>query len=214
MGAGCSSTSTALETHKGAQRLLGAFNAMGATPPLAQQTTPQPTSQGTPPLSNDSPPSTNQPPQPDNKDIPPPTNPETQPGRPLMKPRQSMHAPIREQSKDDFNLPTRTLSALLNSNNEDGFNNNKPHPTTAQSMESNNNSNGFVGASPDSSRRRSNSISILPSIELKPKIPNHSINRGEGKKNDPDLALWISNKLKTKLKLTRLTKAYDRYVKT
>ena len=57
--------------------------------------------------------------------------------------------------------------------------------------------------------RRRNSISVLPSIELKPKFPGSC--GGEGKRTDPDLVLWIANKLKTKLKLTRISKAYDRY---
>jgi hypothetical protein len=61
---------------------------------------------------------------------------------------------------------------------------------------------------PDNNRRR-NSISVLPSIDPKPKFPGSG--GGEGKKTDPDLVLWISNKLKTKLKLTRISKAYDRY---
>lgn len=57
--------------------------------------------------------------------------------------------------------------------------------------------------------RRRNSISVLPSIDPKPKFPGSE--RGEGKKSDPDLVLWISNKLKTKLKLARISKAYDRF---
>lgn len=60
---------------------------------------------------------------------------------------------------------------------------------------------------PENHRRR-NSISVLPSIDPKPKFPGSG--GGEGKKTDPDLVLWIANKLKTKLKLTRISKAYDR----
>eukprot|EP00026_Physarum_polycephalum_P001310 Phypoly_transcript_01311.p1 GENE.Phypoly_transcript_01311~~Phypoly_transcript_01311.p1 ORF type:complete len:1119 (+),score=253.28 Phypoly_transcript_01311:35-3391(+) len=62
---------------------------------------------------------------------------------------------------------------------------------------------------PEISKRR-NSISVLPSIDPKPKFPGST--GGEGKKTDPDLVLWISNKLKTKLKLTRISKAYDRFI--
>ena len=61
-------------------------------------------------------------------------------------------------------------------------------------------------------RRRSNSISNLPSLEPKPKMALSSSSNGENKKSDQDLVLWISNKLKTKLKLARISKAYDRSV--
>lgn len=64
---------------------------------------------------------------------------------------------------------------------------------------------------PENSRRR-NSISVLPSFKPKPKVPGNVNSGAEAKKTDPDLVLWISNKLKTKLKLARISKAYDRYI--
>lgn len=210
MGAGCSSSSSTVvdttgkraPTSQASARLIGALGGLLANPPAPKQENDQ-ANQAQPQWP---PPRNNGPPFPPSPEKPNETlvlSPGVEilplPDKPLLKQRQT----IRQPSKLALDpLPGEiALEDGENDAEEDPVEDNHP-PLVGEKSNS-----ALEPIIIDENRRRRNSISILPSIEPKGKL---TINQSE-KKNDADLVLWIANKLKTKLKLSRISKAYDRY---
>lgn len=222
MGAGCSTQTTAVDrtqkrpplTSQSSARLLSALGGLAAVQTDHKPTEPKPEGQkDEQPTQAGGEASTAPSPKPaEPLLLTPGIEIHPHPDKPLLKQRQTIPQFDLDGDKD-----SSTGSLSLSSSSSTSKSTSLPVPSSTAS-------DGSAPSSPaqprqfsiensfrnDANRRRSNSISILPSIEPKPKLAGSTQEVG-GKKSDQDLVLWISNKLKTKLKLARISKAYDRY---
>lgn len=223
MGAGCSSVSTSRvydsarvkPVSQSSARLLNAFGDFSKVP-STRNTSSQPTKdKSQTDLNSTSPPP---PPPPLQLEDVTPKEPSTA-LLPEISPRHRHTVPCNRSPRNPQVNTTNINTPMLQSPSQstictlkliDNSNNNNNADDMPRSNSDETRSKPTLTPPIDKSRRR-NSISVLPSFQPKPKVPGNSNSGGDRGKTDPDLVLWISNKLKTKLKLARISKAYDRY---